>query len=99
MKYLTVTITDDLRWGLYISNITSKANRTLGFIRRNIKSGNKKIKGTASKALVRPVLEYMQALSGTLTLQTTPTHWKKYNGMQLYGCYMDIAKPPELTRC
>ena len=59
MKYLGVTITDDLKWGPHILNITNnKANRTLGYIRRNIKIANKKIKETAYKPLVRPVLEH-----------------------------------------
>ena len=57
-KYLGVTIHDDLRWGSHISSTTNKANKTLGFLRRNLKIGNKKTKETAYKALVRPLLEY-----------------------------------------
>ena len=44
--------------GVTISSTTSKANKTLGFLRRNLKIGNKKTKKTAYKALVRPLLEY-----------------------------------------
>ena len=33
IKYLGVTITNDLRWNTHASNICSKANRTLGFLR------------------------------------------------------------------
>ena len=36
IKYLRVTITPDLRWNTHISNTFSKANRTLGFLRRNL---------------------------------------------------------------
>ena len=57
-KYLGVTIQDDLRWGSHIRSTTSKANKTLGFLRRNLKIGNKKTRETAYKALVRPLLEY-----------------------------------------
>ena len=33
IKYLGVTITNDLKWNMHISNICTKANRTLGFLR------------------------------------------------------------------
>jgi hypothetical protein len=36
-KYLGVTISKDLRWDDHINTITAKANRTLGFLRRNMK--------------------------------------------------------------
>ena len=35
-KYLGVTISEDLRWGKHMDNITKKANQTLGFLKRNI---------------------------------------------------------------
>ena len=35
VKYLGVTITSDLRWNTHVSNVCTKANRTLGFLRRN----------------------------------------------------------------
>ena len=41
-EYLGVTIQDDLRWVSHVSSTTSKANKTLGFLRRNLKIGNKK---------------------------------------------------------
>ncbi|KAI8516831.1 hypothetical protein Bbelb_054120 [Branchiostoma belcheri] len=56
--YLGVTITRDLKWEPHIVNITNKANRCLGFVRRNIKINSKNIKQAAHKALVRPILEY-----------------------------------------
>ena len=31
IKYLGVTITNDLKWNTHITNICTKANRTLGF--------------------------------------------------------------------
>ena len=36
IKYLGVTITSDLRWNTHVSNVCTKANRILGFLRRNL---------------------------------------------------------------
>ena len=41
-----------------INNVTSKAIRTLGFLRRNLTLAPKETKATAYQALVRPQLEY-----------------------------------------
>ena len=38
IKYLGVTITSDLRWNTHVSNVCTKANRTLGFPKRNLYS-------------------------------------------------------------
>ena len=57
-KYLGINIQDNLNWRLHIDTITNKANKTLGFLRRNLKIENKKTKETAYKAFVRPILEY-----------------------------------------
>ena len=58
IKYLGVTITNDLRWNTHVSNNCTKANRTLGFLRRNLYSCPQEVKGAAYKGLVSPVLEY-----------------------------------------
>ena len=57
-KYLGVTIQENLNWNDHITTTCKKANKTLGFLRRNLKIGNKKVKETAYKTLVRPILEY-----------------------------------------
>ena len=38
IKYLRVTITCDLRWTTHVSNVCTKANRTLRFLMRNLYS-------------------------------------------------------------
>ena len=58
IKYLEVTITSDLRWNTHVSNVCTKANRTLGFLRRNLYSCPQEVKEAAYKGLVRPVLDY-----------------------------------------
>ena len=58
IKYLGVTITSDLRWNTNVSNVCTKANRTLGFLRRKLYSCPQEVKEAAYKGLVRPVLDY-----------------------------------------
>ena len=57
-KYLGLTIQDNLCWNKHIQNTCTKANQALGFLRRNLKIGNKKMKENSYKTLVRPILEY-----------------------------------------
>ena len=52
------TITNDLKWNTQISNICTKANRTLGFLRRTLFSCPQDVKEAAYKGMVRPILEY-----------------------------------------
>ena len=56
--YLGLTFSKDLQWSPHINKICSKANSTLGFIRRNLRKCNEAFKETAYIALVRSVLEY-----------------------------------------
>ena len=58
IKYLGVTITSDLRCNTHVNNVCTKANRTLGFLRRNLYSYPQEVKEAAYKGLVRPVLDY-----------------------------------------
>ena len=58
IKYLGVTITSDLKWNSHMRNVCSKANRTLGFLRRNLFSCPQDVKEAAYKSMVRPILEY-----------------------------------------
>ena len=58
IKYFGVTITSDLKWNLHIRNVCSKANRTLGFLRRNLFSCPEDMKEVAYKSMVRPIIEY-----------------------------------------
>ena len=65
-KYLGITITDDMDWGQHVSEISSKATKTLGFLRRNLAFAPRSTKEVAYKTLVRPKLEYQHPF-GALT--------------------------------
>ena len=57
-KYLGVTLNDHLTWNDHIQNTVTSANKTLGFLRRNIRTKDSSIREVAYKTLVRPILEY-----------------------------------------
>ena len=57
-KYLGCTFISDLRWNDYVNNICNKANRTIGFLKRNLTLGSTTVKQNTYKALVRALVEY-----------------------------------------
>lgn len=61
-KYLGVDVSSGLNYNTHISRITTSANRTLGFIKRNITTKSEKVKQLAYKFLVRPQLEYASTI-------------------------------------
>ena len=61
-KDLGVTFDSTLKFDIHINNIVKKANGILGLIRRNFKYIDKEVFLKLYKALVRPHLEYGQAI-------------------------------------
>ena len=58
-------------WGQHISEISSKATKTLGFLRRNLAFAPRSTKEVAYKTLVRPKLEYAAPI------------WSPYSKLQI----------------
>ena len=57
-KYLGVTISSDLSWSRHADHVTKKANSTIGFLKRNMRSAPQAAKDTAYKTFVRPIVEH-----------------------------------------
>ena len=57
-KYLGVELPSGLNWDVHFAGIIGKANRSLGFMRRNLNWCPEDVKEQAYLALVRPQLEY-----------------------------------------
>ena len=57
-KYLGVMLTSDLRWYTHISKIASKANRSMGLVKRSLHMCQHDAKALAYTSLVRSHLEY-----------------------------------------
>ena len=77
-KYLGVDISSGLSWNSHIDRITGNANRTLGYIQRNIKSKNQKVRETDLSWSMRP-------LFGILTLRKKHFSLKKFKEGQHAG--------------
>ena len=61
-KYLGVCLSSDLHWSNHINTITSKANSTLGLLRRNLSRCPIQLREQAYIALIRSRLEYCAAI-------------------------------------
>ena len=56
--YLRVELSSDLKWNTHVRKTASKANQTLGVLRRNLKNCPREIKNMAYKSILRPKMEY-----------------------------------------
>ena len=61
-RYLGVDISSNISWSSHIDRVVGNANRSLGYIRRNIKSKSKDVRESAYNTIVRPQLEYASAV-------------------------------------
>lgn len=96
-KYLGVHISKDLTWNTHVSNITSNAYKTLGFIKRNVNTANQSVRELAYKTFVRPQLEYASTVWCPPTkvnidrvemIQRRAARWVKSN----YSTYDSVTK-------
>ena len=62
VKYLGITSSSNMTWNANINNITSKAQKLLGFLRRSLQINNEHTKSMAYKSLVRSNLEYCSTI-------------------------------------
>ena len=60
--YLGVHISNNLKWSNHIAKTCSKANSTLGVVKRNLKHCPQNVKEQAYISIVRPVLEYASSV-------------------------------------
>ena len=58
IKYLGVHTANDPRWNKHVHEVTNKANKVLGMLRRKLYFYTKDVRETAYLSLVRPILEY-----------------------------------------
>ena len=109
-KYLGLTIIDNLDWGQHISEITCKATKTLGFLRRNLALAPSHTKEVAYKTLVRSQLEYAAPIwhpyNETQTAKVEKVHrtaarWtcRRWRNSSSIGDMLDELEWPSLESC
>ena len=62
VKYLGVTISSNLEWNTHINSSVKKANKTLDFLKRNLKGASEEVRETTYKTMVHPQIEYCCAI-------------------------------------
>ena len=70
-RYLGVDISNNLNWNARVDRIALNANRSLGFVKRNLKTKSPKVREMAYQTLVRPQLEYASAIWDPHTNENT----------------------------
>ena len=78
--YLGVELSSDLKWNTHVRKTASKANQTLGVLRRNLKNCPREIKNMAYKSILRPKMEYAAPIWDPYCIQrTTFNSWKQFS--------------------
>ena len=62
IDYLGIKISTNLTWTNHIDNISNKARKTLGFLRRSLSHTNANLRNYAYRTLIIPKLEYASAI-------------------------------------
>ena len=94
-------------WGQHVSEISSKATKTLGFLRRNLAFAPRSTKEVAYKTLVRPKLEYAAPIwsphsklqiSQIEKVQRTAARWtcRRWRNTSSVGEMLDELEWPSL---
>ena len=82
--YLSVELSINLSWGQHVNNKVMKANRSLGFLQRNLSSCPEGVKEAAFKALVRAHVEYASSVWDPHLKK----HVKKIEGVQRRAAHL-----------
>ena len=61
-KYLAIHLSEDLRWNEHVRNISNKDNKTLGFLKRNLRHCSAATKERAYKVLIQPTVQYCSSI-------------------------------------
>ena len=97
-KYLGITISDDLDWGQHISEISSKATKTLGFLRSNLAFAPSTLRKLHTKHWF-VLSSSMQHLFGIPIMKLRLDRWRRYRGQLPGGPAGDGETPVASETC
>ena len=90
--YLGVELSSDLKWNTHVRKTATKANQTLGVLRRNLKNFPREIKNIIWLTGLSSGLRWNTRLQfGTYTRRTTFNSWKVFNVEQPILCAVNTA--------
>ena len=97
-KYLGITLQANLKWSKHTDNIIANGNKSLGFLKRNLKTSCQNIKTQAYLALVRPKLEYSCSVWDPHTVEQTSKIEMVQRRAARYVCnrYHNISSPTDM---
>ena len=97
-SYLSVTLDSKLSQSSHINKTTTKANRTLNFLKRNLSKRSSSVKESAYLALARPSSEYTSVVWDPYHNNKLSSQ-KKYSEEQLDGSSIISAITAFLQQC
>jgi hypothetical protein len=74
-----------MTWKDHVEEVCGKANRTIGFVKRNLNISAPRIKDCAYKTLVRPQLEYASSV------------WDPYHQKDINRIEWSNAEQPDMS--
>ena len=96
-KHMGVTISSDLSWSRHADNVAKKANSTMGFLKRNMRSAPQAAKATAYKTFVGPIVEYAATTWAPSTDKIQMVHEEQPDLLQVTTAEKAVSKKWQQT--
>ncbi|KAL8570711.1 hypothetical protein ACOMHN_039146 [Nucella lapillus] len=93
-KYLGVSMTKDLSWTKHVEMVAAKGNRTVGFLRRNLKDCTTEVRKATYMTMVRPTLEYASTVWDPHTRQDIDLLEKVQKRAARFACNCYFERAP-----
>jgi hypothetical protein len=93
-KYLGVSMAKDLSWTKHVEMVAAKGNRTVGFLRRNLKDCTTEVRKATYTTMVRPTLEYASTVWDPHTRQDIDLLEKVQKRAARFACNCYFERAP-----
>ncbi|KAL8609731.1 hypothetical protein ACOMHN_042770 [Nucella lapillus] len=93
-KYLGVSMAKDLTWTKHVEMVAAKGNRTVGFLRRNLKDCTTEVRKATYTTMVRPTLEYASTVWDPHTRQDIDLLEKVQKRAARFACNCYFERAP-----